>query len=79
MYNITVSNETFKNHDISCKDDTIVEAREFEPKSLYKNSTSSLSASKKFQNHVKLDHRQTESDLELDSDIQRPIDKNDVD
>ena len=76
---IRSSNETFKNHDISSKDDTIVEGREFEPKSLYKNSTSSLSASKKLQNHVKLDHRHTDSDLELDSDIQRPIDKNDVD
>ena len=76
---IRSSNETFKNHDISSKDDTILEGREFAPKSLPKNLTSSLSSSKKIQNHVKLDHRHTDSDLELDSDIQRPIDKNDVD
>merc|ERR1712223_1778153 len=54
---IRSSNETFKNHDITRLEHTIVEGREFKPKSLTNHSTSSVSTSKNLQNHVKLDHR----------------------
>ena len=78
---IRSSNETFKNHDISSKDEIISEGRELELKGVSNNYTTSSPklASKSLQNHVKLDHQCPESDIEIDSDVQRPIDKNDVD
>ena len=74
------SNQTFSTNKDNSSNDGAVSEGELESQSMTrKNDSNSLnSAVKILRNPTKLDGR-TESDLELDIDIQRPIDKNDVD
>jgi hypothetical protein len=74
------SNQAFStNIDNSSIDGAVSEGEgESQSMSRKKDSSSLKSAVKILQNPTKLDQR-TDSDLELDIDIQRPIDKNDVD
>ena len=74
------SNQTFSsNNDNSSKDGSLSEGEvESQNMSLKNDSTSSKLSAKTLQNITKLDRR-NDSDPDLDIDIQRPIDKNDVD